>query len=380
MKPLLLPLLLLLWAPTAPAANRSPRHRAGPDGTPGDVASSEAALSGDGRTVAFSSATTNLAAGGGRGRGTLAQAGSTAQVFTRDLEVVAGAVTQLLSQAGGSPGDAPSGRPALSFDATTVAFQSQALNLRPGATGPQADILVVARPAGAPPPDRPVITAPADGSSFPLPEPTPVTFAWTRVGREARYGVEFTGPDLRFTNPNDTVPDGVNGFGGRGGGALFEAPGFTVTLDPAFPRGSYQVRVIGLDADNRPVGRFSDAITLFLGRVEGQPAFTAPAPGSVLRRGTRVAFAWTPLAPGVPQYLFEFTPPGRQFTNPNAAGPDPVNGFGGEGGGFLVPGTGFEVELPADVARGTYQVRVLGVSATLQPLGRSSDALTVVVE
>ena len=82
---------------------------------------------------------------------------------------------------------------------------------------------------------------------------------------------------------------------------------------------------------------------------------------------------------GSVQNGFEHTGPGRQFANPNGTGPDRVNGFGGAGGGFVVPGTGFTVTLGASTPPGTYQVRVIGLSPTGQPVGTFSDAVTVVV-
>jgi hypothetical protein len=62
------------------------------------------------------------------------------------------------------------------------------------------------------------------------------------------------------------------------------------------------------------------------------------------------------------------------------AGPDAVNGFGGTGGGFVVPGTSFSVTLSAATPPGTYQVRVIGLSPTGQPVGTFSDAVPAAIE
>jgi hypothetical protein len=58
---------------------------------------------------------------------------------------------------------------------------------------------------------------------------------------------------------------------------------------------------------------------------------------------------------------------------------DPVNGCGGLGGCFLVPGTSFTAQLGPGMPLGSYQVRVIAVSLAGTPVGRFSDALTVVL-
>jgi subtilisin-like proprotein convertase family protein len=104
------------------------------------------------------------------------------------------------------------------------------------------------------------MTAPADGT--PLRLGTVVTFAWTALPGVTRFGFEFTGTGQQFLNQNGTGPDAVNGFGGAGGGFLVEGSTLTVVIDPAIPPGTYQVRVIGISRDGRPIGTFSDALTL----------------------------------------------------------------------------------------------------------------------
>jgi hypothetical protein len=110
-----------------------------------------------------------------------------------------------------------------------------------------------------------------------------------------------------------------------------------------------------------------------------RPQITAPPSGSQLQRGASATFAWTPLG-GAAQYGFEFTGSDRRFANPNGIAPDSLNGYGGAGGGFLVPGPGFTAELPVAMTPGTYQVRVIGLTATGQLLGSFSDAVTLVVQ
>ena len=109
-----------------------------------------------------------------------------------------------------------------------------------------------------------------------------------------------------------------------------------------------------------------------------RPTVTQPADETALVRGASVVFAWTAL-PGVSQYGLEFTGADRQFANPNGTAADPVNGFGGPGGGFLVTGTSVTVGIPQTLAPGRYQVRVVGFGAS-GIVGSFSDAVTVVVQ
>jgi hypothetical protein len=227
---------------------------------------------------------------------------------------------------------------------------------------------------------QPVITSPGDGTTLTLIGPTPVAFAWTAVAGAARYFLEYSGPGLDFTNPNGTTRDMVNGSGGAGGGFFAPSASQVIVVDPATPPGRYRVRVIGVVATGGFIGTFSDAITLVVGQVTGgQVTILAPAPGTVVARGTAVSFAWTAL-PGVTLYGLEFTGPDLTFANPNGAAPDAVNGFGGAGGGVLVGGTGLTVVVPADLAPGAYAVRVIGLSAAGLPLGTFSDAITLVIQ
>jgi hypothetical protein len=75
-------------------------------------------------------------------------------------------------------------------------------------------------------------------------------------------------------------------------------------------------------------------------------------------------------------------PASAVFTNPNAAGADPVNGCGqplrsGPGGCFAVPGAAITVLVPPLISPGLYQVRVIGLAPSGIVLGRFSDAITL---
>jgi Tol biopolymer transport system component len=363
------------------------------DGVPGDAASTDAALSGDGVVVAFATGATNLMSGGAvpsaapvaaSRRGGSAQAGELAQVLRRHMGIAA-SVTELVSQAGGAAGNGASRRPALSQNGLVTAFQSRADNLLPGDGNGVEDIAVAEGGVliGPPPPrpDRVRLTSPVTFSQFPLTGSTTVVFAWTPLSGISVYGFEFTGPNRVFANPNGTSPDTVNGLGGAGGGFAVAGTGFPAPLGPAFPPGTYQVRVIPLTGSLAPAGTFSDAVTLVLGTVasaipaDARVTITAPAGGSVLARGTAVTLAWTPLV-GVGQYLLEATGPNGQFTQPNATTlTDP-----GAAARAPVIATSFSVPLPLDLPTGSYQVRVIGLSATGTPVGSFSDALTLVVQ
>ncbi|HEV8676391.1 MAG TPA: sialidase family protein [Methylomirabilota bacterium] len=243
-------------------------------------------------------------------------------------------------------------------------------------------------PSPPPPPPPPVtlsptMTSPAAGTTLSRSEP--VTLAWTPVDGVAAYGVEYTGPNRQFANPNGTTLDPVNGLGGAGGGFVVAGTSFTVVLGTGIPAGTYQVRVIAIGPTGGLLGHFSDAVTVTVPPVPSpdspppaRPTITSPRNGGTLSRTGQTTFAWTPVA-GAATYGFEYTGPNRQFANPNGEGPDPVNGYGGVGGGFLVSGTSFTVVLGSAVPAGSYQVRVMAIGIIGQPLGGFSDAVTVTV-
>ena len=72
-------------------------------------------------------------------------------------------------------------------------------------------------------------------------------------------------------------------------------------------------------------------------------------------------------------------PGGVLVANLDGVTTDPVNGLGGAGGGFPVPGTSLTIVIPAAIASGAYQVRVIGLLAAGEPVGSFSGAVTVVV-
>lgn len=92
------------------------------DGFSGQGVSTEPAISGDGRYVAFTSSATNLAVGDTNG---------VTDVFVRDLQT---ATTVLASRkaSGAGPGDKASYSPSLSTDGRWLLFRSQATDLAPG--------------------------------------------------------------------------------------------------------------------------------------------------------------------------------------------------------------------------------------------------------
>ncbi len=90
-----------------------------------------AAISGDGRYVAFESPATNLVAGDTNGVG---------DVFVHDT--VAGTTTRVSVDSGGLQGNAISRSPAINGDGRYVAFRSDATNLVAGDTNGQMDIFV----------------------------------------------------------------------------------------------------------------------------------------------------------------------------------------------------------------------------------------------
>jgi Tol biopolymer transport system component len=340
-------------------------------GAPGDAPSTQPAISGAGTLVVFVSLAQNLTRGTALPR-------DISQIMRRSL-AAQNAVVELLTQANGSAGDGASQRPSIDRAGQLTVFQSSATNLVSGDTNGQDDVLVVAIPLAPPAtPDRVTITAPANGTVLPLTASTPLTVTWTAATGADQYALEFTGADRVFANPNSTAADGVNGLGGAGGAVVVPDTSFAVVLDPSFPAGLYQVRVVGLTAGFQPVGRFSDAITLSLGAVppgNGRVRITQPAAGNVLTPGTPVTFVWEAL-PAVASYFFEFTGPGGQFANPNGTGPDTTNLTGG---GFIVGTTGFTGPVPP-LPPGVYQVRVIGRTAAGAFVGTFSDALSLTIQ
>jgi Tol biopolymer transport system component len=103
----------------------------GPGGAEGDDESFDPAISDDGRYVAFTSRASNLVTGDTNGQ---------ADVFVHDR--VTGTTELVSIGIGGAPGNDLSADAMLSADGRYVAFTSYASNLRPGDTGGTWDVFV----------------------------------------------------------------------------------------------------------------------------------------------------------------------------------------------------------------------------------------------
>jgi hypothetical protein len=108
------------------------------DGTRGNQDTSDVSLSGDGRTVAFATRSTNLAPNDTNG---------SSDVFVRDLTT--GTLTRTSTAADGSQADAGSVLASMSVDGRHVAFQSDATNLVAGDTNGVTDVYVKNLTTGA---------------------------------------------------------------------------------------------------------------------------------------------------------------------------------------------------------------------------------------
>jgi Tol biopolymer transport system component len=113
------------------------RVSVGLGGAQGNGFSGNAAISADGRFVAFQSSATNLVPGGTNGQ---------PQVFVRDRQ--AGTTWMVSVGPGGVQGDESSGAPALSADGRFIAFESFARNLVSGDTNFTSDVFIRDREAG----------------------------------------------------------------------------------------------------------------------------------------------------------------------------------------------------------------------------------------
>ncbi len=113
------------------------RVSVGPGGAQGNGASFNAAISADGRWVAFASGASNLVPGDTNGH---------EDVFLHDRQT--GATTGVSVGLGNVPGNADSSRPAISADGRSVAFYSAASNLVAGDTNGSPDVFVRDMQAG----------------------------------------------------------------------------------------------------------------------------------------------------------------------------------------------------------------------------------------
>jgi TolB protein len=103
-------------------------------GAVGSASSSAPAISGDGRYVAFSSASTNLVPG--------ANPGGTTQIYLKDTQTGAIEIISRATGANGAVGGGTSGGARVSTDGNFVAFASTSTNLVTGDTNGNADIFV----------------------------------------------------------------------------------------------------------------------------------------------------------------------------------------------------------------------------------------------
>jgi hypothetical protein len=206
---------------------------------------------------------------------------------------------------------------------------------------------------------------------------TVLTVQWTAIPGVSVYFFEFTGTNRAFANPNGTVPDGVNGFGGAGGGLLVFSSSLSVTIPPGTAPGLYQIRVAAM-LSGQIVGGFSDAVTIRVTAsttgscgpvqppVSGPSAITAPIDGAVLDAGTSVVVQFTPFGTNPLQcYFFEFTDPFQVFTSFNSLD------VGAGGGVLVVRGESVQIPIPATTPPGPRQIRVAPVSGN--PLAGPSD-------
>ena len=113
------------------ATGRTTRVSLGSDGTEAEGASRSAALSGNGRYVAFTSTAANLVEGDTNGA---------EDVFLRDLAT--GRTTRVSLGVGGAQGNARSSVPVISADGRHVAFESIATNLAATDTNRTSDVFV----------------------------------------------------------------------------------------------------------------------------------------------------------------------------------------------------------------------------------------------
>ena len=160
---------------------------AAPGGAPGNSLSSFAAISADGRFVAFASLASDLVPG---------DTNNTTDVFVRDLAL--GTTERVSVASGGSQSDGYSTFPAISADGRFVAFQSVATNLVPGDGNGVADVFVRDRLLGT---TERASVAPLGGDG----DASSTMAAISADGRFVAFQSQATNLDPGDTNGTDDV-------------------------------------------------------------------------------------------------------------------------------------------------------------------------------
>ncbi|MEU7903745.1 hypothetical protein [Actinoplanes sp. NPDC049118] len=202
------------------------------DGTAANAASYGAALSHDGRFVAFYSSASNLVQG---------DTNKVADVFVHDRQ--AGTTSRVSVATDGTEGNGPSQNPGLSADGRWVTFSTTATNLAPGAVGPKSKVLLHDRETGttAEVSVRPDGTSGTEDSSLP------------RISADGRY-VSFVSsdrqivPSPRFIAMNAYVRDLQSGTTVRVNATSLSSLGY------AIPK-------VGTPVTVSPDGRYATLLT-----------------------------------------------------------------------------------------------------------------------
>jgi Tol biopolymer transport system component len=281
-----------------------------PTGQAANGASGQPDISDDGAVIAYASVATNISSActNGLQQIYIARSGGTgiSQCFSLALN--------------GAPGNGTSSEPALSGDGLAIAFTTDATNIIP--------------PSALPP--------------GPFPNP-------------ARAVVAQAGALTQVMQSSTNVAGAVAQLMSSGGSGAGNGSSRTASLNFTGNRTVFATAATNLFSGD--TNGADDIVTSNSpSQVAGRVSILAPANGSVfpLSAPTPITFAWTDASASA--YGFEFSCPNTQFTNPNASGPDPANGFGSScgGGGFLVGDPGFSTTLlPGSLPPGNYNVRVI---------------------
>ena len=165
--------------------------------------------------------------------------------------------------------------------------------------------------------------------------------------------------------------------------------GIRLTIGGGAPTGDISCVFSGTDT---PTARSKLAIATV--QPLTRSVITAPSNNSIVAKGTTITVSWSLIPDSrVTVYALEYSGAGKNFTNPQGVGADPVNGFGGLGGGILFSsgfcGSAFTATsttcafiVPAVTPTGAYSIRIFGLAANVTvPTGlTSSDAVTVNVQ